>query len=140
MPTACVVGLQWGDEAKARVLDVLSAGAHCVVRSQGGNNAGHTVVIGGDEFILHLVPTGVLRPQVLAVIGNGVVVDPRFLLEEVSELRRRGVEVEENLRLSARAHLVMPYLNDNFWYAVHPLVEQVLSVDEVDKEGAEPEP
>lgn len=109
MPTACVVGLQWGDEAKARVLDVLSADAHCVVRSQGGNNAGHTVVIGGDEFILHLVPTGVLRPQVLAVIGNGVVVDPKFLLEEVSELRRRGVEVQENLRLSARAHLVMPY-------------------------------
>ena len=109
MPTTCVVGLQWGDEAKARVLDVLSADADCVARSQGGNNAGHTVVIGGETFILHLVPTGVLRPQVLAVIGNGVVVDPKFLLEEVSELRRRGVEVGENLRLSDRAHLVMPY-------------------------------
>jgi len=109
MPTTCVIGLQWGDEAKARVLDVLSADADCVARSQGGNNAGHTVVIGSEKFVLHLVPTGILRPQVLAVIGNGVVVDPEFLMDEVSELRRRGVEVGENLVLSDRAHLVMPY-------------------------------
>ncbi len=111
MPTTCVIGLQWGDEAKAHVLDVLSAEADCVVRSQGGNNAGHTVVVDGEKFVFHLVPTGVLRAGVLSVIGNGVVVDPRFLLEEETpELRRRGIEVgPENLMVSDRAHLVMPY-------------------------------
>jgi len=109
MPTTCVIGLQWGDEAKARVLDVFSAEADCVVRSQGGSNAGHTVIIGEEKFVLHLVPTGVLRPGVLSVIGNGVVVDPKFLLEEIAELQQRGVQVEGNLVVSDRAHLVMPY-------------------------------
>lgn len=111
MPTTCVVGLQWGDEAKAHVLDIYSAQAQCVVRSQGGNNAGHTVVVDGEKFIFHLVPTGVLRPGVLSVIGNGLVVDPKYLLEEeLAGLRRRGVEVgPERLVLSDRAHLVMPY-------------------------------
>jgi adenylosuccinate synthase len=109
MPTTCVIGLQWGDEAKARVLDVFSADADCVVRSQGGSNAGHTVIIGEEKFVLHLVPTGILRPGVLSVIGNGVVVDPKFLLEEIAELRRRGIRVEGNLVVSDRAHLVMPY-------------------------------
>jgi len=111
MPTTCVIGLQWGDEAKAHVLDVHSAEADCVVRSQGGNNAGHTVVIGDRKFVFHLVPTGVLRPGVLSVIGNGVVVDPHYLLEEeLPKLRSQGVEVTpENLAISDRAHLVMPY-------------------------------
>jgi len=111
MPTTCVVGLQWGDEAKAHVLDVYSEGADCVVRSQGGNNAGHSVVIDGEKYIFHLVPTGVLRPGVLSVIGNGLVIDPGYLLrEELAELRRRGIEISErNLAISDRAHLVMPY-------------------------------
>ena len=111
LPTTCVVGLQWGDEAKAHVLDVHSAKADCVVRSQGGNNAGHTVVIGDKKFVFHLVPTGVLRPGVLSVIGNGLVVDPKYLLEEeLPKLRSQGVEVTpENLAISDRAHLVMPY-------------------------------
>ena len=111
MPTTCVVGLQWGDEAKAHVLDVYSAQAQCVVRSQGGNNAGHTVVVDGEKFVFHLVPTGILRPGVLSVIGNGLVVDPKYLLEEeLAELGRRGVEVgPERLAVSERAHLVMPY-------------------------------
>jgi adenylosuccinate synthase len=111
MPTTCVVGLQWGDEAKAHVLDVYSERADCVVRSQGGNNAGHTVVVGDEKYVFHLVPTGILRPGVLSVIGNGLVVDLKYLLrEELAELRRRGIEAgPENLAISDRAHVVLPY-------------------------------
>ncbi|KPL01880.1 MAG: adenylosuccinate synthetase [Planctomycetes bacterium SM23_65] len=110
MPSVVVVGAQWGDEAKAKVVDLLSEEADVVVRSQGGNNAGHTVVVGDDKFIMHLIPCGVLRPGVMSVIGNGVVVDPRYFLEELEGLRDRGVTVTpENLLLSERAHLIMPY-------------------------------
>jgi adenylosuccinate synthase len=110
MPSVVVVGAQWGDEAKAKVVDLLSEEADVVIRSQGGNNAGHTVVIDGEKFILHLVPCGVLRPARVSVIGNGVVVDPKYFIEEMEELRHRGVAVSPaNLMLSDRAHLIMPW-------------------------------
>jgi adenylosuccinate synthase len=110
MPSVVVVGAQWGDEAKAKVVDLLGEEADVVIRSQGGNNAGHTVVIDGEKFILHLVPCGVLRPARVSVIGNGVVVDPKYFIEEMEELRHRGVAVSPaNLMLSDRAHLIMPW-------------------------------
>ena len=105
----CVVGLQWGDEGKGKVVDVLSEGFDLVVRYQGGGNAGHTVVINGDKYVLHLVPSGALRPGTLCVIGNGVVVDPGALLEEIDELASRGMEVAGGLFVSDRAHMVFPY-------------------------------
>jgi adenylosuccinate synthase len=110
MSSVVVVGAQWGDEAKAKVVDLLSAEADAVVRSQGGNNAGHTVVVGNDKFILHLIPCGVLRPHVVSVIASGVVVDPKYFLEELGTLRSRGLAITpETLLLSERAHLIMPY-------------------------------
>jgi len=104
-----VVGVQWGDEGKGKIVDLLAGDFDFVVRYQGGSNAGHTVVIGNDEFILHLVPSGVLHSGVVCVIGNGVVVDPVLLLEEIEALRKRGIEVGENLKISDRAHIVLPY-------------------------------
>jgi len=109
MSITCVVGLLWGDEAKARVVDLLAEKAELVVRFQGGSNAGHTVVVGGEKYVFHLVPAGVLRPGKLCVIGNGVVVDPVLLLAEIGELEARGLEVRSRLRLSDRAQVVMPY-------------------------------
>ena len=110
MSTDVVIGAQWGDEAKAKVVDLMSDEADLVVRSQGGNNAGHTVVIGEEKFILHLIPCGVLREGVLSVIGNGVVVDPKYILEELAGLAERGVKVSpDNLVISERAHLIMPW-------------------------------
>lgn len=106
---ACVVGLQWGDEGKGKIVDALSQAFDIVVRFQGGSNAGHTVVISGQKFVLHLVPSGILRPEKTCVIGNGVALDPEALLEEIAELRGRGVEVGENLIVSDRAHLLFPY-------------------------------
>jgi adenylosuccinate synthase len=104
-----VVGVQWGDEGKGKVVDVLSERADLVIRYQGGANAGHTVVKGEDEFILHQIPTGILHPDVRCVVGNGVVVDPETLLEEIAELEGRGIVVEGRLLISDRAHLVLPY-------------------------------
>ncbi|HET6204418.1 MAG TPA: adenylosuccinate synthase [Planctomycetota bacterium] len=109
MSAVCVVGVQWGDEGKGKVIDVLAEGVDFVVRYQGGNNAGHTVVVDGETFVLHLVPSGILRPGTVNVIGNGVVIDPVQLFHEIDELERRGVRVEANLRVSARAHLILPY-------------------------------
>ena len=109
MHNLCVVGLQWGDEAKGKIVDALSEEFDVVVRYQGGNNAGHTVVVDGEEFIFHLVPCGILRRNKLCVIGNGVVVDPAELLKEIDELRRRGIEVGDRLVVSDRAHVVFPY-------------------------------
>jgi adenylosuccinate synthase len=110
MSSVVVVGAQWGDEAKAKVVDLLSAEADIVVRSQGGNNAGHTVVIGTEKFILHLIPCGVLRPHVVSVIASGVVVDPKYFLEELTALRKRGMTITpETLLVSERAHVIMPY-------------------------------
>ncbi len=109
MPGLVVVGTQWGDEGKGKVVDLLSEQADVVVRYQGGHNAGHTVVLEDDTFILHLIPSGILRPGKLCVIGNGVVVDPAALLEEMRELSARGIKLEGRLRISAGAHLIMPY-------------------------------
>jgi adenylosuccinate synthase len=109
MASTCVVGMVWGDEAKARVVDIYSENADIVVRYQGGSNAGHTVIVGDEKFVFHLVPSGILRPGKLCVIGNGVVVDPELLIEEVEELESRGVEVYKQLVISDRSHMVMPY-------------------------------
>jgi len=105
----CVVGLQWGDEGKGKLVDVLSKEYDVVVRYQGGGNAGHTVVVDGRKYVLHLVPSGILRPGCVCVIGNGVVVDPATLVEEIDGLKAQGVRVEENLLISDRAHMVLPY-------------------------------
>jgi len=110
MNNLCVVGLQWGDEGKGKIVDALADEFDVVCRYQGGSNAGHTVFVNGEKFVLHLIPSGVLREGKLCVVGNGVVVDPGLLLEEVDELRGRGVEVtKNNLAISDRAHVVFPY-------------------------------
>jgi adenylosuccinate synthase len=108
MPSTVIVGTQWGDEGKGKVTDLLAEQADMVVRFQGGNNAGHTIVRDGEEFKLHLIPSGILYPEKACVIGNGVVIDPQVLIEELDGLRRRGIS-DANLRISANAHLVMPY-------------------------------
>ena len=104
-----VVGLQWGDEGKGKVVDALSQHFDIVARYQGGANAGHTVVADGKKFILQLVPTGILRPEKIAVIGQGVVVDAEALLHELEGLESNGIDARERLKISDRAHLIMPY-------------------------------
>ncbi len=108
MPGLAVVGAQWGDEGKGKVTDLLAERADAVIRFQGGNNAGHTIVRDGDVFKLHLIPSGILHHGKLCVVGNGVVVDPQVMTAELDELRRRGVDIG-GLRISANAHLIMPY-------------------------------
>src|SRR6476646_8744977 len=108
MPGIVVVGAQWGDEGKGKVTDLLAERVDAVVRFQGGNNAGHTIVRDGQEWKLHLIPSGILYPGKRCVIGNGVVIDPRVLIEELDALRARRVDVG-GLRISANAHLIMPY-------------------------------
>jgi len=108
MPAVVLVGAQWGDEGKGKATDLLGDRVDYVVRYQGGNNAGHTVVIAGEKYALHLVPSGVLTPGVVPVIGNGVVVDPGFLLEELAYLEGRGISTDK-LLISANAHLIMPH-------------------------------
>lgn len=105
----CVVGLLWGDEGKGKVVDLLVEHFDVVVRFSGGANAGHTVVVGGEKFALHQIPSGILRPNVVNIIGNGAVIDPAVLIGEIQSLKARGVTVGDNLRLSDRAHLVLPY-------------------------------
>jgi adenylosuccinate synthase len=109
MPNSILVGAQWGDEGKGKIIDFLTDEADIVVRSQGGNNAGHTIVIGGEKYVLHLIPSGILRKTKTCVIGNGVVLDPVALVGEIEGLRKRGVKVEKNLLISDTAHLVLPY-------------------------------
>ena len=108
MPGLAIIGCQWGDEGKGRVVDLLSNKVDMVVRFQGGDNAGHTVVKGNDEFKLHLIPSGILYPEVICVIGNGVVLNPEVLIEELDDLESKGINTD-NLRISSNAHLVMPY-------------------------------
>ncbi len=108
MPGIALVGIQWGDEGKGKVTDLLAERTDFVVRYQGGNNAGHTIVVEGERYALHLVPTGVLYPHCTPVIGAGVIVNPSVLLEEVDALEARGVDTSK-LMLSGNAHLVMPY-------------------------------
>ncbi|RLB25923.1 MAG: adenylosuccinate synthase [Deltaproteobacteria bacterium] len=110
MENMVVVGTQWGDEGKGKVVDLLTAGADMVVRYQGGNNAGHTLVVGGKKYIFHLIPSGILYEDKICLIGNGLVVDPEVLLEEIKRLEDAGVSVgPERLVLSEKAHLIMPY-------------------------------
>lgn len=109
MPSTCVVGLQWGDEAKGKIVDRLCDQHDVVVRYQGGANAGHTVVTGGVTYKLSLIPTGILRPGITCVIGNGVVVHPPALLDEIGRLESQGVDFGERLLISDRAHVIFPY-------------------------------
>ncbi len=104
-----MVGAQWGDEGKGKATDLLGDQVDYVVRYQGGNNAGHTVVIGEESYALHMLPSGVLSPRVVPVIGNGVVVDPQVLLDEIDELTRARVDYGRLLVLASAAHLIMPY-------------------------------
>ncbi len=107
--TAVIVGAQWGDEGKGKIVDVLSESFPVVARYAGGHNAGHTVIINGKKFILQLVPSGVLRPGCRGVIGNGVVLDPMAFLKEVAGLRSAGIAIDGNLFISNRAHVILPY-------------------------------
>ena len=109
MPVLVVVGAQWGDEGKGKIIDLLTERADVVARYQGGHNAGHTVVVGMDEFILHLIPSGILHKGKKCIIGNGVVVDPAALIEEMDGLIKRGIKFDTNLLISRNAHLIMPY-------------------------------
>ncbi len=109
MPVLVVVGAQWGDEGKGKIIDLLTERADVVARYQGGHNAGHTVVVGMDEFILHLIPSGILHKGKTCIIGNGVVVDPAALIEEMDGLQARGIRFEKNFFISQNAHLIMPY-------------------------------
>ena len=108
MPATVVVGAQWGDEGKGKVTDLLAKETSMVVRYQGGHNAGHTVVVDGETFALQLLPSGILYSYITPVIGNGVVVDPAVLIEELDMLEAKGID-SRRVRLSGNAHLIMPY-------------------------------
>lgn len=109
MSISIVVGSQWGDEGKGKIVDILSEKFEIVVRYQGGANAGHTVQIGDKQYILHLIPSGILRENVICVIGNGVVIDPKALLDEIDLLEKSGISIAGRLFISQNAHLIMPY-------------------------------
>lgn len=109
MPNIAILGAQWGDESKGKTTDFLAGNADIVTRYQGGDNAGHTIVIGEDKFILHLLPSGILHPNTVNVIGNGVVINLETLFNEINELVARGIEVGGRLKISSRAHLILPY-------------------------------
>src|SRR6266403_4873165 len=111
-----VLGAQWGDEGKGKIVDLLTPHFSTVARYQGGHNAGHTVYIDGRKFVLKLIPSGILRPGVQAVIGNGVVVDPAALIDEIEMLAKAGIDVTRQLAISNRAHVIFPF---------HRIVEKV---------------
>ena len=117
MPGKCVIGLQWGDEAKGKLVDILTEGKDLVVRYQGGANAGHTVVIGDDVYKLHHIPSGILNAGVLNLITAGVVINPPTIIEEITSLEARGIDVAARMKISSRAHVVMPWhvLEDKMW-------------------------
>ncbi len=117
MPGQCVIGLQWGDEAKGKLVDLLTSRKDIVVRYQGGANAGHTIVVGDDVYKLHHIPSGILAEGVLNLIGPGVVINPATLLQEIESLQSRGIDVSARMKISQRAHLVMPWhlLEDRVW-------------------------
>src|SRR2546423_12762011 len=108
MPGIVIVGAQWGDEGKGKVVDLLAEHADAVIRFQGGNNAGHTIVRGDQEFKFHLIPSGILYPGKRCIIGNGVVIDPRVLTDEIDNLQARGIDTS-GPRVSANAHLIIAY-------------------------------
>jgi adenylosuccinate synthase len=116
VPLIVLSGCQWGDEGKGKIVDLISKEADLVARYQGGNNAGHTVVIDDTTFILHTIPTGILHPGTACLLGNGMVIDPEALSEEIRDLRQHGIAINTNLMISETAHLVMPY---------HKLLDQV---------------
>jgi adenylosuccinate synthase len=126
MANTLVVGAQWGDEGKGKIVDFLSEKADVVARYQGGTNAGHTIVIGDKKFIMHLIPSGILHPNIQCIIGNGVVIPLESLIKEMDGLIERGIHIGENLLISDRAHLIMPY---------HPLMESVANSREGKKLG-----
>src|SRR5512140_2282843 len=107
-----VLGAQWGDEGKGKIVDLLTPHFSIVARYQGGHNAGHTVLVGGTKFVLHLLPSGILHPGVTCVIGNGVVVDPEALFQEIQTLEQYGIEVGDRLVISDKAHVILPYHRD----------------------------
>src|SRR6266850_4954637 len=110
MPATVVIGTQWGDEGKGKVVDLLSADAEFVVRFHGGNNAGHTLVVSGEKTILNLIPAGVLHPGRICMMGPGLVIDPEVLVREIDALRARGYLTDDRwLRISEQAHVIMPY-------------------------------
>ena len=110
MTSVIIIGAQWGDEGKGKIVDLLAEQVNCVVRFQGGNNAGHTIVVGGRKFILHLIPSGILHPGRMCLIGNGVVIDPAVLIKEMDSLNGAGLSVTpQNLMISRYAHVIMPY-------------------------------
>lgn len=116
MVNLAVLGTQWGDEGKGKIIDLITPSFDIVARFQGGHNAGHTVIVKGKKIILHLIPSGILHKNKLCMIGNGVVIDPKAFLEEIAELRRYGIELDSNIIISKNAHLILPY---------HGLVEKV---------------
>src|SRR3989442_6560355 len=107
-----VLGAQWGDEGKGKIVDLLTAHFSIVARYQGGHNAGHTVYVSGRKFILRLIPSGILHPGITCVIGNGVVIDPQALFAEVDELTTAGIDVGNRIVISDKAHLILPYHRD----------------------------
>lgn len=107
--TTIVIGMQWGDEGKGKIIDILSEKADIIVRYQGGNNAGHTIVLPEGKFILHLIPSGILHKNKKCIIGNGVVVDPQSLIEEIEDLEKKGIKIDKKLLISERCHLIFPY-------------------------------
>lgn len=116
MANIVVLGTQWGDEGKGKIIDLIAPAFDVVARSQGGHNAGHTVYVNGKKIVLHLIPSGILRPDKLCIIGNGVVVNPIAFLDEIAELEAFGVRINENIAISKKAHLILPY---------HALVEKI---------------
>ena len=117
MPVVIVVGVQWGDEGKGKAIDLFSENADVIARYQGGHNAGHTIYVDGKRFVLHLIPSGIFRKDKLCIIGNGVVIDPAALQEEVDHLKGVGVELDNRLAISLRANIILPY---------HKLSDQVI--------------
>jgi adenylosuccinate synthase len=116
MANVVVLGLQWGDEGKGKIIDLISPSFDVVARYQGGHNAGHTVYVNGKKLVLHLIPSGILRPDKLCLIGNGVVLNPQAFLQEIFELKSFGVSIDENIVISNKAHLILPY---------HSLIEDI---------------
>src|SRR4051812_6759615 len=109
MKNLAVIGAQWGDEGKGKIVDLLCEDFDVVARYQGGHNAGHTVKFGEKHFSLRLIPSGILHPDKLCILGNGMVIDPEALLDEIEQLRGLGVVIEKNLRISDSAHVILPY-------------------------------
>jgi adenylosuccinate synthase len=109
MKNTVLIGVQWGDEGKGKIIDVLSEKADAVVRFQGGNNAGHTVIVNGQTFILHLIPSGILHEGKLCYMGNGLVIDPACLLEEINYLKSLNILIDARLFISEQAHVILPY-------------------------------